>query len=73
VTDPKTTITITLDKGSLIAKLSEQLSLKLIFRSDTKFSFDGAAGTVDEFVIENGKVIKLNLNNEGFTEWNKTK
>ncbi|MGA7720597.1 MAG: hypothetical protein WCA84_05400 [Ignavibacteriaceae bacterium] len=52
----------------MIAKLSEQLSLKLFFQSDTKFGFDGAAGTVDDLVIENGRVIKLILNDEGFTE-----
>lgn len=73
VNDPKVTIDITLDKGSLIAKISEQLTLKLIFQSDTKFSFERGPGTVDQFVIDNGKVIKLILNDEGYSEWKKIK
>ena len=71
VDDPKTTITITLDKGSLIAKITEQLMLKLVFQSNTKFNFEGG-GSVDEFVVENGKLIKLILNDQGFSEWKKT-
>ncbi len=58
MTDPKTTFTITLDKGSLTAIITEQLLLKLVFQSNTKFSFE-RGGAVDEFVIENGKLIKL--------------
>jgi CubicO group peptidase (beta-lactamase class C family) len=73
VTDPKTTFTITLDKGSLIAKLTEQQSAKLLFHSDTKFSFEGAGGVVDEFVIENGEVAKLICNEYGYAEWKKIK
>lgn len=72
VNDPKTTITIILDKGFLIAKIPELPLLKLEFQSNTKFSFEGGR-SVDEFIIENGKLNKLILNDEGFSEWEKTK
>lgn len=57
----------------MIAIITEQLSVRLLFLSNTKFSFEGASGIVNEFVIENDSVKKIIINNDGFSEWKKIK
>jgi CubicO group peptidase (beta-lactamase class C family) len=73
VNDPNVTITILRNKSTLTAKITDQLVLNLIFQSDTQFSFDGASEAGDKFIVENGKLLKLILYDEGFSEWKKIK
>ncbi len=70
-TDKKRTITISKGKYHLIGQISGQGTLRLLFESDTKFSFEGLANATCEFVSENGKTTKIIISQNGQYVWNK--
>ncbi|KAF2516928.1 beta-lactamase family protein [Flavobacterium zhairuonense] len=69
--DTKRTIVITKENGHLLAKISGQGTVPLIFQSDTKFQFKNVLGAECEFIKENGKVTKFNVSQNGNFEWKK--
>lgn len=71
-TDVKRTIVIRKENGILLARLSEQETIPLIFQSDTKFQFKNVLGADCEFIKENGKVTKFNVSQNGHYTWIKT-
>ena len=70
---PKRKIVITNDNNFLQANLAGQITTKLIFKTSTKFDFKNVPNTEGEFVIENGKVTKIIVFQNGLFEWNKIK
>jgi CubicO group peptidase (beta-lactamase class C family) len=73
LTDPNEVIIIAKGKDHLVAKVPEQVTLQLIFQSDTKFEFKGIVDTKCEFIKENGNVIKFIADRNGYFEWIKIK
>ena len=71
-TDLKRTIVVTKENNRLLAKVSEQETIPLIFQSDTKFQFKNILGAECEFIKENGKVTKFNVSQNGQFVWTKT-
>ncbi len=71
-TDTKRTIVVTKENDRLIAKISEQEVIPLIFQSDTKFQFKNILGAECEFIKENGKVTKFYVSQNGHFVWIKT-
>ncbi len=67
----KRTITIKKENEHLIAEISGQGTVPLIFQSDTKFQFKNILGAECEFIKENGKVTKFNVSQNGNFEWKK--
>lgn len=67
----KKTLVIELQDDYLIAKISGQEPLELIFNSETKFRFKSVIEIKGEFVYENGKVTKLIVDQNGKYEWTK--
>jgi len=72
-TDKKRTITISKKNNYLVGEISGQATLRLIFQSDTKFVFEAVRDATCEFVIENGKVTKINVFQNGQFIWEKIK
>lgn len=71
-TDTKRTIVVSKENDYLLAKVSEQETIPLIFQSDTKFQFKNILGAECEFIRENGKVTKFNVSQNGHFVWTKT-
>lgn len=67
--DNKRTIEIVKENGYLLAKISGQGTVPLIFQSDVKFQFKNILGAECEFIKENGKVTKFNVSQNGNFEW----
>jgi hypothetical protein len=59
--------------GQFLAKVSGQQSFEVIFQSATGFQFNGVKNMSGEFIVENGKVIKMLANQNGVYEWTKIK
>ncbi len=72
-TDNKRTIVITKESDRLLARISEQETIPLIFQSDTKFQFKNILGAECEFIKDNGKVTKLTVSQNGHFVWTKTR
>lgn len=70
--DTNRSITILRMNGRIVAKLSENEIIPLLFQSDQKFQFKNLLNADCEFVIENGKVIKFEVNQNGHFEWLKS-
>jgi CubicO group peptidase (beta-lactamase class C family) len=70
---PKRTIVVSKDNSALQANLSGKITTPIIFQTTTKFEFKNVPNTDGEFIIENGKVIKLVISQNGLFEWNKIK
>ncbi len=67
-------IDVVKEKDRLVAKVSNNETIPLIFQSDTKFQFKNLLDADCEFVKENGKVAKFNvIQNGGHFVWIKTK
>ena len=71
-TDTKRTIVITKENDHLLAKISEQETIPLVFQSEIKFQFKNILGAECEFIKENGKVTKFNVSQNGHFVWIKT-
>jgi len=69
--DNKRSIEIVKENGHLLAKISGQGTVPLIFQSDVKFQFKNILGAECEFIKENGKVTKFNVSQNGNFEWKK--
>jgi hypothetical protein len=72
-TDSKRTITILKDKSRLMAKISGQDEFEILFQTTTKFQLKGIGDATGEFIIENGKVTKMIVSQNGQFEWVKIK
>jgi CubicO group peptidase (beta-lactamase class C family) len=72
VTDPKRKIVIEKVKEGLIANISGQSVLPLIFQSNTKFQFKNVLNANCEFREKDGKVIGFIADQNGLFEWKKT-
>jgi CubicO group peptidase (beta-lactamase class C family) len=66
------TITVMKENDHLVAKISKTQTIPLVFQSDTKFQFKNLLDVDCEFVIENGKVTRFNVSQNGHYEWIKT-
>ncbi|MFZ1527809.1 MAG: serine hydrolase domain-containing protein [Ferruginibacter sp.] len=71
--DSNRTIIIKEYQESLIAEISGQGTLPLIFESETKFQFKGVLDAKAEFIKEDDRVIKFIINQNGMYEWIKRK
>jgi CubicO group peptidase (beta-lactamase class C family) len=71
--DSTRTIVLKKESGRLIADISGQGTLPLIFETETKFQFKGVLDAKAEFIKENGKVTKFILYQNGDYEWKKIK
>ncbi len=70
---PKRTIIVTKENNVLQANLAGKVTTQMIFQTNTKFEFKNIPNTEGEFIIENGKVIKIIISQNGLFEWNKIK
>ena len=68
----KKKLVIELKDDYLIAKLPGQEPLQLIFLTDTNIKFKSIFDIKGEFIKENGRVIKLIVDQNGKYEWQKT-
>jgi CubicO group peptidase (beta-lactamase class C family) len=71
--EAKRTIVITKDNNRLLAKIGGQSTFQLLFQSNTKFQLKGVTDASGEFVMENGKVTALKVNQNGVFVWTKLK
>jgi Domain of unknown function (DUF3471) len=71
--DSARTIVIKKEGSRLIAEISGQSTLPLVFESETKFQFKGVLDAKAEFIKENGMVTKFTLYQNGVYEWKKIK
>lgn len=71
--DTNRTITIVRMNGLMVAKISENEIIPLLFQSETKFQFKNLLNADCAFVQENGKVIKFEVDQNGHYEWLKLK
>ncbi len=67
--DSKRTIKIVKENGTLIALVSGQENYPLLFQSDNKFEFKNIQGAKCEFIIENDKVLKFTVSQNGVFDW----
>lgn len=67
------TITISKEGDHLMGELAGQGTTKLIFETNTKFSFEGLTNATCEFVNENGKTTKIIISQGGQFVWQKIK
>src|SRR5215203_5919796 len=72
-TAKKRTITISKDGDHLVGELAAQGTTRLLFQTDTKFSFEGLTNATCEFVNENGKTTKIIILQGGQFVWQKIK
>lgn len=67
--NPGRTLVIKLEKEDLVAQISSQSPLQLVFNSETSFKAKSIIDIKGEFISENGKVIKLIIDQNGKYEW----
>lgn len=72
-TAKKRTITISKEGDHLMGELAGQGTVKLLFETDTKFTFEGVTNATCEFVNENGKTTKIIISQRGQFVWQKIK
>ena len=72
-TAKKRVITISRKGDYLMGELAGQGTTKLLFETDTKFSFEGLTNATCEFIIENSKTTKLVISQGGQFVWQKIK
>lgn len=71
--DTSRTITMQRVNDRLVAVVSPSQNIPLLFQSETRFQFKDLLSASCEFVVEEGKVTKFNVNQNGHYEWIKTK
>ena len=71
--NPKRTIVIAKEKDRLVANVSGQQAFELLFQTPTTCQFKNVKDLVAEFIMENGNVTKLIVNQNGRFEWKKIK
>ncbi|KAA2238638.1 beta-lactamase family protein [Chitinophaga agrisoli] len=67
--DTGKTITILPENGHLVARVSADQVIPLLFQSPTKFQFKNLLDANCEFVTEKGQVVKINVTQNGHYEW----
>jgi CubicO group peptidase (beta-lactamase class C family) len=67
--DKSRTITMVKRDNQLFAKVSESELFPIVFQSETKFQFKNILDANCEFIIENGKVTKISVSQNGHYEW----
>jgi CubicO group peptidase (beta-lactamase class C family) len=67
--DTSKTMTLVKEGNRLVAKVSETIKIPLLFASDTRFQFQYLLDAHCEFVKENGKVTKFDVDQNGHYEW----
>jgi CubicO group peptidase (beta-lactamase class C family) len=72
-TSNKRVITLSRQGKDLMGELAGQGAVKLLFTSDRKFTFEGITNAAGEFVLENGKVVKMFISQGGQFVWVKVK
>lgn len=70
--DTSRVIKIVKENDHLLAIVSETEKLPLLFQSDTKFQFKNLVDANCEFVLDNGKVVRFEVSQNGHYEWIKT-
>lgn len=71
-TDSKRTITVELADGRLFAKVGGQSRFELLFQTPVKFQFRNVKDMTGEFIKENGRVVRILVNQNGQFVWQKT-
>lgn len=71
--DQKRTMVIFKKDGRLVADVQGQGSFELLFQSETAFDFKGIPGASANFIVEDGKVTKFIVEQNGRYEWKKIK
>lgn len=71
--DAGRTMTIQRMNDGLIAVVSPGQSVPLLFQTQTSFQFKNMTGITGEFIMENGKVVKFYIDQNGRYEWIKAK
>ena len=71
--DTSRTITMLKKNNQLFAKANDSEVFPIVFQSETKFQFKNILDANCEFIIENGRVIKINVSQNGHYEWIKAK
>jgi len=72
-TNPRRTMTISRQNDYLSAAISGQETFQLFFQSESKFQLKGVTGADGEFILRNGKVSAMKINQNGTYIWNKVK
>lgn len=72
-TDPKRTITIFKSNNNLLAKVSGQATLEMLFQTEKTFQLKDVRDMIGEFISEKGHVTKMIVNQNGKFEWKKIK
>jgi hypothetical protein len=67
--NPNRTMTIQKTNDGLMASISPTQMVELLFQSATRFQFKNILSADCEFVLENGKVMKFYVNQNGRYEW----
>jgi CubicO group peptidase (beta-lactamase class C family) len=72
-TAKKRIITITKQGDHLVGELAGQGTVRLLFQTETKFTFEGLTNATCEFINENGKTTKIIILQGGQFVWEKVK
>lgn len=74
-TTPSATMVITIENGKLMLVVDKNTTLQFVFNTATSFEFKNVppGEITGEFIIENGKIKKMNISQKGLIEWNKIK
>ena len=72
-TSSKRVIKIYRQGNDLMGELAGQGAVKLRFSTDLNFTFEGITNAAGEFVLENGKVVKMIISQGGQYVWMKVK
>jgi CubicO group peptidase (beta-lactamase class C family) len=72
-TSPKRTIIISKENDYLIAHISGQATLEIVFQTETKFELKGVSNASGEFILQDGQVTKFIVSQNGQFEWKKIK
>jgi hypothetical protein len=70
---PKRTIIVSKENDHLIAKISGQTTLEIVFQTETKFELKGVSNASGEFILQDGQVTKFLVSQNGQFEWKKIK
>ncbi|MBL7725041.1 MAG: beta-lactamase family protein [Chitinophagaceae bacterium] len=69
VNNPGRTAKLYKMNGSLVAEVTNAELLLILFQSPTKFQFKNLPDANCEFILENGKVTKFTVTQNGYFEW----
>jgi Domain of unknown function (DUF3471) len=72
-TDKSRTITVSRENDHLKGEISGQTTLPLVFKSATKFEFEGVADAACEFITKKGRVTSIIVFQNGKFIWKKIK